>query len=319
MKKSLKKIIKKQWILLWVVAVSSALIFLGAYAAYTNINKVKRVVSTQGGAGTAFSSNYLSIIPKDTSNYDMKLITIPGNSDKKEFEINVCNYVQNNPSMINENTINYNMKFTLVNAASNDVITDEYNTVSVKIGDVIQSFSKGVCEIASQSLAGKSRNSNTYTVTVPRDFIESVNIKVEAIPDETSYNYTGSNKLARIFTFAEYTETTTAWSGAFSETDINYDAFNYVVKGQGKGDFTLTWDPSQLEISQVFLNNSALTVQTTSDGKSFVVIEVDSDIISRYDIQFYKTASGDYTSIDKLKSYVSYTFVPQDTATVAEP
>ena len=73
----MKKDLKKSFIIIWIAAVSIALIALGVSAAYTNVNKVKRVVSTQGGAGTAFSSNYLMLVNGNTNerSFDVKRIT----------------------------------------------------------------------------------------------------------------------------------------------------------------------------------------------------------------------------------------------------
>ena len=121
-----KGVITRYYLVIWIAVVSAALIGVGTFAAYTNINKVKRVVSTQGGEGAAFSSNYLSLVPKDNESYGMKRIAMStaDGSALKTVDVTVCNYIQNNPTMVNDNNITYDMKFTLVSTVSGDVITD---------------------------------------------------------------------------------------------------------------------------------------------------------------------------------------------------
>ena len=69
-----KNIITKRWLTFWAVAVSVLLTGLVVFAAYTNLNSVKRVVSTQGGRGTAFSSNYLNLTAMSSDTYALKNI-----------------------------------------------------------------------------------------------------------------------------------------------------------------------------------------------------------------------------------------------------
>lgn len=308
----MNKKIKKYIMLICVSAVSIVLIVLSISAAYTNVNKVKRVISTQGGGGTPFSSNYLNLRNSSDSSYDIKRISFSGS--EKNFDITVSNFVHNNPSIINEHDITYRMIFTLVNASDNTtVITNNYDGFSVKIGEQAQTITNGVCTISDQTLGGKQSSTNTYDITVPKSFINTVNIKVEAVPDEQSYNYTDQKKLARIFTFSEYSERTTKWTGYFSETTVEgYDAFNYIITGQGKGTITLIWNPTQLEINKVFLDTNNIDESSTGNNKQ-MVFSVDSDKKSQYNIQFYKTANGTYTNIESLG--VSCLFTPDATTT----
>lgn len=310
MKKNLKQIIKKHCIMIWAVAVSVTLICFVSYAAYTNLNSVKRVVSTQGGKGTAFSSNYLSLTTRSSSSYDMKRITIGEKAETKSFNLNICNYVQNNPSVYNEYDITYTLVLTLVDATDGSPITDKDSDASVSGGY----FSNGVCEITGQTLTGKTKSVLSYTITVPKSFINAVNIKAEAVPDDASYSYTNNSKLARIITFSEYIENNTSWTGSFSETTADgYDGFNYIIKGQGVGTVTLTWDPEMLEISKIFLDNNGIIPTDDADGKKTFTMQVDSNTgNSRYDIQFYKTEAGGknsaYADMNAINGYVEFIF-----------
>lgn len=304
---------------LFAVILSAALLLIGgmaAEAAYISRNSVKRVVSTQGSGGTAFSSNYLLLTPRETDSYTIKNIYCPEGADVSEFEINICNYVQNDPSRINEKDITYTLKVTQLN---NDGTpnTSSFSKLKAVNGDgTSYSFSDGVCTIGGQFLKGNEKSVNTYIITVPKSFAEGIMLRAEAEPsDSDSYSAANGNKLGRVFTFSEYSAASTSWSGSFYETTTeNYDAFNYIIRGQGKGTVKLEWDPEQLEINRFFLENYGLQDKiTVSGGKKVLTLDVDSsEGMNRYDIQFYKTPNGIYTDIDLLNSYVTAEFTETD-------
>lgn len=308
----MKKNISRRWIISWIAVAAAMLVGLVSYAAYTNLNSVKRVVSTQGGRGTAFSSNYLNLVTMKTTTYAMKNISFSESAESVSFEINVCNYVHNDPSMINENDITYSLVLELVDT-SGAAVTGSYEGLMVTDSDnVSRGFSNGVCNVPARTLMGGVKSVDTYKITVPKDLINTVNIKAAAEPDSASYAYTDNNKLGRIFTFSEYNAAATTWTGSFTETTSEgYDGFNYVIKGQGKGTVTLTWDSENIEINNIFLVLNGLT-PTFSNGKAVITIDVDSDITNRYDIQFYKTENGDYSDMSVVNSYVELEFA--DTA-----
>lgn len=280
-----------------------------AYTAYINLNTVKRVVSTQGSGGTPFSSNYLLLVPKETTVYAVKNIYCPEGADYADFAINVCNYVQNDPSTLNENDISYAFILTLQNS-DGTVNTGTFSGLSVTDNDrVSYEFTDGVCRIPDRLLKGNMKSVDTYSIVIPKQMVNTVDLRVEAVPTDSSYSAVNGNKLGRVFTFSEHYVSSNTWTGSFSEmTADSYDAFNYIIKGQGKGTVTLTWDPSQLEINRVFLENNGLSV--TSEGSiSKLTIEVDSTAgQNRYDIQFYKTENGIYTDMDTIDGYVTVNF-----------
>lgn len=281
-------------------------------AAYINQNIVKRVVSTQGTVGTPFSSNYLMLVPRGDTTYAVKSIYCSEGAENVELEINVCNYVQNDPSKISEKDIEYTLTITQLNK-SGTINTDSFSGLKVtdKNGTSF-SFANGVCSIENQTLAGNVKTVNTYKIVVPKSMTESVMLRAVAEPsNDNSYSVANGNKLGRVFAFSEYTVTSTTWTGSFSETTVeNYDAFNYVLRGQGKGTVKISWDFSQLEISKVFLDTNNLHGNiTTEGGKKVLTMEVDSTVgQNRYDIQFYKTSSGVYTDMETVGGYVTVDF-----------
>lgn len=296
------------------VLLSAAVLIIGGIAvsaAYINLNTVKRVVSTQGTAGTPFSSNYLLLVPNNTDVYAVKNIYFPSGAESTEFEINVCNYVQNDPTKVNEKEISYTFILTQQNS-DGTVNTTDVSGLSVKnTGGTTFSFSSGVCTISGDTLAGNAKSVNTYTVTVPKEMVGKIELKAEAVPDSGSLSAVNGNKLGRVFSFSEYIISANSWTGSFYETTSdNYDGFNYIIKGQGKGTLTITWDNNQLEINKVFLVTNSLTDKVTVNGsKSTLTMDVDSTVgNNRYDIQFYKTENGSYSDMEIINGYVTVTF-----------
>ena len=292
-----------------IAAVLSAFVLgIAVFGAYTNVNSVKRVVSTQGLSGTAFSSNYLNLAAKDAMSYTLKTISLSESGETSTFEINVCNYVHNNPSRVNEKTIAYTFTLTLYNLDGTRN-TSDFTGLSVTYNNNTQySFTDGECVIIGNTLAGGTKSVDTFRITVPKSFMNKVHIQAVAEPNETSYLYTDNYKLGRTFAFSSGGKTETNWTGSLTETTAEgYDGFNYAVKGQGKGTVTLAWDSNQLEINKVFLDKYGLAVSASGNMKS-VSFDVDSDLQSRYDIQFYKTETGVYTDIAAIEGYVKFNF-----------
>ena len=282
------------------IIVAMALISgVAVFAAYTNLGSVKRVVSTQGIKGTPFSSNYLNLTPEGESTYSTKSITFPESSESITFDINVCNYVHNNPSQYNENTIKYTLSLKLINWDGNSL-----EGFRITCGENSFSLENGECTITNQILKGKMKSVNTYRITVPKSFVDTVKIEAAAIPDSASYEYTGNYKLCRRFSFTNKTETAKTWSGRFAEgTEPDWDGFNYILSGQGEGEVTLSWDSANLEISSIFLQENSIT---PSGGS--ITLSVNSDNKNRYDIQFYKTENGSYPDMGTVDGYVSVSF-----------
>lgn len=289
------------------VILSAFVLGIAVFGAYTNVNSVKRVVSTQGLSGTAFSSNYLSLAAKDALSYTLKTISLSESGETSTFEVNVCNYVHNNPSQVNEKNIAYTFTLTLYNLDGTRNTSDFAGLSATDSGGTSYTFTDGECVIMGKSLQGGTKSVETFRISVPKSFMNTALIQAVAEPNAESYLYTDGYKLGRTFSFSSGV-TETNWTGAFTETTTDgYDGFNYAVKGQGKGTVTLAWDSTQLEINKVFLEKNGLAATPSGNTKS-VSFSVNSEQQNRYDIQFYKTETGVYSNIATLSSYVKFTF-----------
>lgn len=299
MKKDKTHSAKKLWITVWVIVVSVMAVGIVSGAAYINRNSVKRVVSTQGSGGTAFSSNYMTLLLENDT-FSVKSISISDNTAPSTLVITVCNYVQSDPSKVNQNNITYNMKFELVDK-QNHPVKSGYGNAQVTCEGNTEDFVDGICEFAAHTLTGETKSVKTYVVTVPKELVEAeVRIKAAAVPSDNNSKAAVNNYfLGRIFTFVYAEETKMTWTGSFVEkTTDGYDGFNYIIKGQGKGTVTLKWDPSKLEINQTFWRMNGFTVVDADDNKKSLTMAVDSDKQGRYDIQFYQVENVDYSQFD---------------------
>ena len=111
MKDRFIKKLKRSWLAIWIAFAAAALSTIGVMAAYTSVSSVKRVVSTQKGAGMLFSSNYLAIDENDLP----RMITFSSMETSPCVTVNVCNYPQ---TMIKhkDTDITYTMTVELVDS-----------------------------------------------------------------------------------------------------------------------------------------------------------------------------------------------------------
>ena len=85
----------------------------GSFAAYTNFNSVKRVVSTGTQSDTMFGSNYLTLMNSNDTSIPVKRISLAGN-DNHTFTVQVCNYVWGDPTLYNPKDIKYKVTAKLI-------------------------------------------------------------------------------------------------------------------------------------------------------------------------------------------------------------
>ena len=83
-------------------------------------------------------------------------------------------------------------------------------------------------------------------------------IQVVAGPSDESKETVNRQKLAAVFSFADY-EAVKSWTGQFLDSKDKepdaYDAFNYEISGNGAGTVTMTW-PESLQLSKWATNGT---------------------------------------------------------------
>ena len=271
----------------WIRQSKAAAIFLlvgamllavyGSFAAYTNFNSVKRVVSTGTQSDTMFGSNYLSLMNLSDTSIPVKRISLAGNNDNYTFTVQVCNYVWGDESLYNPRQISYTMKAELISMDGGPLPGD---CTGIKMGGTYFN-TDGMCNLDIQMLATGDANTNEYKIEIPTSLKDKIKIKIIAVPEQSSEEAVNFQKLAAILSFADY-EVNKNWTGHFidsqTHTPDDYDAFNYEVSGNGAGTVTVTWPDSLL------LSKWATNGEQTSNSYTFNV----DGTATAIQFQFYK-------------------------------
>ena len=116
----------------------------------------------------------------------------------------------------------------------------------------------GTCTLENQKLETGSAKKIGYQFVIPADLKDKVKIQVVAEPFDESKETVNRQKLAAVFSFADY-EAVKSWTGQFLDSKDNepdaYDAFNYEISGNGAGTVTMTW-PESLQLSKWATNGT---------------------------------------------------------------
>ena len=290
-----KWISKAAAILLLVGAILLAI--YGSFAAYTNFNSVKRVVSTGTQSDTMFGSNYLSLMGINDTNIPVKRISLAESNDTYTFTVQVCNYVWGDPTLYNPKNITYKVTAKLISMDGGNLPD---NCTGIEMGG--KAFNEdGALTLDKQSLATGSAKTQSYSIVIPKELKDKIKIQIEAAPENISADAVNNQKLGAILSFADY-EATKNWTGHFidSKTDRepdDYDAFNYEISGNGAGTVTVTWNESLLLSKWVTNDKQQKDSYTFSVEGSTTAIQ----------FQFYKnpekwsaSAQKDWEALEKL-------------------
>lgn len=309
MKERLLRWVKRYGVTLWLLMAAGCLSVAGSFAAYTNFNSVKRVVSTGKNNSILFSSNYLYLEDKNkgSDDYRLRQVSTTTTNNTSSFTLKISNYLYDDTAHVNTKDITYTLNISLQPKGGDDPLTG----ASITIGNTTYETS---ASIGNQKLAKNTASRNEYTISVPASIKDKANILIETIPDDTSYGATDNQKLAALITMTEPAPVKT-WTGQFIDDDNNkqpkdYDGFNYEISGNGTGTVTLTWNSTKLQISPWFKeelgildDSQSITFSVGGDGQT-----------SAYQTQFYKVGKwDDQTSWGDVKSYVTVEFEEKNT------
>lgn len=318
MEKVLKKL-KQNWIAVWFIVVAILLSSRGAYAIYTRVTIAKRVVSTQAGASSLFSSSHMN-------NGGMK--TIEPITDNTTVMVYVYNYAYPKEAVYRNEDTQYDLTATIGTIDSSDnfvplsdasVLTDLTYSITYGSETFLFGEANGLSHtFAGCNIVGEGAHSNQLSLVFDKNEVSNTPngycIKIVANP------YSSDLQELTGYVMVSYTkQASSGWSGELEELDTNkdYDGFNYYLEGNGKGKLTFRWNPTYVSINKDFLNNrnnkfyykdndnyvayqaAPVEADLTPDGDGMVslTIEVDSAEQNRYEVQFYKTDSkvNDYT------------------------
>ena len=277
-------------------------------------------------------------IPIKIWNYD------PSNSAK--FYSSLLNYdlyaqlVDQDGELINTST------FTSKSFAGNIGIRKESDADPTLFSTAVYNSTDGYKLTLSNSFAGTAKDDHVYYLSFPSTMLSNNGGIYVLLTAQPSANNNDLAPLYGIFTVTASTaELKAGWSGDINDDTTqpvtNYDGFNYVISGNGTASVTFCWQPEYLEVNSLFLSNNSLTTETfykDSEGNSTytVTVEVDgvpteqkveyeslptggttwkrfrkdvnSNVVSRYDIQLYMTSDdlSDYNTWNKVKNYIDF-------------
>lgn len=279
---------------IFLLAGAMLLAIYGSFAAYTNFNSVKRVVSTGTQSDTMFGSNYLTLMNLSDTSIPVKRISLAGNDNNYTFTVQVCNYVWGDESLYNPRPISYTMTAELISMDGGSLPGD---CTGIKMGGKYFN-TDGMCNLGIQTLATGDARINDYKIEIPTYLKDKIKIKIIAVPEQSSEEAVNFQKLAAILSFADY-EVNKNWTGHFidsqTHTPDDYDAFNYEVSGNGAGTVTVTWPDSLL------LSKWATNGEQTSNSYTFNV----DGTATAIQFQFYKnpekwSAQEGWDDLEKL-------------------
>lgn len=328
--KRILKALRKNWIKLWLVIAAVAFTSIFSYAAFTRVNIVKRVISTDEGVGDRFSSDHMK-----ASGIDITRESFSATDVAPSVHVHVFNYPYPKSSFYRNSDTTYTLTarlgtmsgttFTLLNAAS--LSADEITLLNQ--GGYKISLNGGTPKVFSTTsltqtfedctIALGSASSDDFTLTfdiseITSDTPNEYYMELVAVPNDAELpTLTGyvSVRYARA--------ANNGWNGVLETLDASksYDGFNYIVSGSGKGEISFKWKCAFVSINKQFLENKnykfkvngttmtgSASVTTavaalTPDANGYISITliVDSSKKNRYEVQFFKTgaAGADYT------------------------
>lgn len=337
MKTILRKL-AKYWTLIWLILSISAAVGLAVLGAYTGVNSVKHVLSTQAPSGVLFSSNSLKATANSTISSSQRL-------SSQQYDITVCNYEQIKAAEPNPEDIIYNLTASLKVRDGNtykdlselddgtekqqyiELLENRSYKIKMQQDDGSGDSYENECNLANEpnynhTFTGYKLTGNKLSTDVFRIEFDSFELEdtepdfyifVQAEPTSPS----GIESIQNIYCVAQSASEASAWRGSLLETDCNtvdYDFYNYIISGSGKGKIEVMWDNSMFEINPFFLEMEGITtvepIKGTHNGWSKITFEVDSTKENRYDIQLYKNSKNitSYTGENNANKYIDCTF-----------
>ena len=249
---------------------------VGAFAEFTRSYRAKRVIAAYEPAGLRFSSNILEkstpIVShaKYIDRATAEAIKTGGSPVVSEI-VTVCNYPQDNSTMIYPQDITYNLfaKLIIFNENAEATPTGSY-TVSVSNGanTLNLSSSQGEQQLGSEfTLPAGEKTAHEFTVTFDNTMLtsnEKVFLKLRAVPTVTfsDINATAATLTAYLHIAEMPLSVATGWT--LSQTDEmtdeqnnpkyfgNYYGYNYRLSGTGTGTATIKWDSTKLTLNEIF-------------------------------------------------------------------
>ena len=323
------KTIKKSWITIWLISAVICCSVLFTYAAYTRINIVKRVVSADAGAGARFSSDYMTA-------QNINMVTrkaFPTTSSDPLVPVHIFNYPYPKSALYRNVETEYSLTARIG--------TYDGSTFTALTGSALEGLSNDYY-VTYKGTQKKFNTSDVATVNfssciIPEGRVAPDIFYVHFDSDELGDNppeyyvemvatpLDSSLPILRGYVAVRYAKLSdSGWTGELEELSNlkTYDAYNYILQGNGTGRITFKWDPTYLTINKQFLQNPEYTFYinggevngsgslsessfpTGGDGMKSITLVVNSVQKNRYEVQFYKTDTSESSNYDYSNSAI---------------
>lgn len=277
MKNNIIRLMKKQWLAIWIIVASLALFTLVVYAESSfTLSPMKRVLVTKDGHGVMFSSNILDEV-KDEDDISYYPAYKTG-SGPYTIDLLLWNYDAKDELSRYPDNINYRIEAVLTNSLGVPLDAADVGTHSVTITPVSPSGNALTLNSAtrsgklnSQTLihsnSGSSENSYSISFTSSSgwnlDTDTEICIQIKAIPTnkDTGEEYADLVTLGKIVGLRRARVTgSNGWKAEISEkTDTKiptaFDAYNLVLSGSGSATITISWDTTKINVNEYFYNS----------------------------------------------------------------
>ena len=295
---------KKLVILILLVLTCLALAVTGSVAAYNKTSFVKRVITTKSGSSELrFSSNYLSRMGRDSTDYPDKVIRISGAG--LSVGVTVCNYPQSDITKFSNSEIKFKLKVEL-RAPDGKTVTDKDTQSKITISTT--SLDKFDSEKEYSLPGGKSSMKLFNFVCTDASNLKDYSLRIDAIPTDT-----GMDKLGADLKLTSGEAMKTAWDGGFvddtTRSSKEYDAFNYEIHGSAEGTVTMTVNNS-IQIG-TFSRDQLTNVNVTPGERETVITFLvgGENKPTSYRLQFYRTtAIPTDETWNTVKGYITFKF-----------
>ena len=318
------KIIRNNWIIIWLMVISFSLASVFSYAAYTGTTTAKRVISLKSGDSILFSSRYMFRTGTEIEPilFSFEEGTIPS---APVVVVDVCNYDAN--GNIYGRNLHFKFKARLVHRNGSDITATEWNALTTVPMDYTVSYKSHT-----GSSTASYPDAQALTLTYQDQYIiDSADADIQFLcsaSDKTRYLFetkypvsdiTGSNSAYGIRIEAEVVEsysdmdsiwgmlrvmnggtgTRDKWEGKFMDDTTNnkkpsdYDGINYQISGNAEGTVTITYRSDCVEIDKDDLTTlgTVISSETPADSNGVkyksLEFEVNPEDNSVFNMKFY--------------------------------
>lgn len=326
------KILRNSWITVWLIIVVVLLSGAFTYAAYMGTTQSKRVISLSESDEMFFSSRYLYV-----SGSDVQRIGFAENTQDPTVTIDVCNYDRNGMGVYGSD-IYFRITAKLVSydgkELTSETTSDKYKLTYLYAGVESDTYCLNSISSTATTLKGPLTNDGESGLFVlPANTKTKLKFILHCDPEELSTpqyaveitatpvgKYEDIKAISGKLRAVSRSSQSLEWSGEFTDELItgtqptDFDAYNYVISGVGKGTITLTYDSSILELDkndiEIFKKLNEYN-ETTNGSKTIITFPVDTTVenaVSRYAVHFYQK---DGTPLDEFsEEYVKTEFTP---------